>query len=245
MHTSRNTSRNRYFLLRAFFFCGLFFALAGAGMAQEKSSGTLDAVLAQMDAAAKNFHSAQADFQWDQYERVVDNTDTQKGTVYFLRSGDATQMAAQVKQFNGQPDAKDIVYKKGVLQFYQPAIDQMTVLHAGNKKQRFESFLTLGFGGGGSDLEKNWTITDQGTETIDGIKTVKLDLVGKQASVRNMFPHVTIWVDPARAISLKQQFFEPSGDIRTAFYRNIRYNRKIASSVFRIKTTAKTTTVEK
>ena len=91
-------------------------------MAQEKSSGTLDAVLAQMDAAAKNFHSAQADFQWDQYERVVDNTDTQKGTVYFLRSGDATQMAAQVKQFNGQPDAKDIVYKKEYSSFISPPL---------------------------------------------------------------------------------------------------------------------------
>lgn len=232
-------------------FCGLLLCSVPAIYAQHKPAKTtgnikaLDAVLAQMDTAAKGFHSAQADFQWDQYERVVDNTDTQKGTIWFVRGDDSTQMAAQVKQFNGQPDAKDIVYKAGVLQFYQPSIDQMTVLHAGTNQQRFESFLTLGFGGSGSDLKKNWTITDQGTETIDGVKTAKLDLVGKQASVRSMFDHITIWIDPARAISLKQQFFEPSGDTRTAFYRNIRYNSKVASAVFRIKTTSKTSTVNK
>ena len=213
--------------------------------AQQKPNAALHSVLAQMDAAAQNFRSAQADFQWDQYERVVDNTDTQTGTIDFLRSGETTEMAAHVKQFNGQPDAKEVVYKDGVLEFYQPAIDQMTVLHAGKNQQRFESFLTLGFGGSGSALEKSWEISDQGKEVIDGVQTVKLDLVGKQASVRSMFTHITVWIDPARAISLKQQFFEPSGDVRTAFYRNIRYNKRVAASVFRIKTGAKTNIVQK
>ena len=240
-----HATRKHNFSLRAFLLCALVSVFTSVAMAQAKSTGALDSVLAQMDTAAQGFHSAQADFQWDQFELVVQNTDTQTGTISFLRNGGTTQMAAQVKQLNGQPDAKDIVYKAGVLQFYQPSIDQVTVLHAGNNQQKFESFLTLGFGGSGSDLKKNWTITDQGTELIDGTKTVKLDLVGKQASVRNMFSHVTIWIDPTRAISLKQQFFEPSGDFRTAFYRNIRYNRKVSSAVFRIKTTAKTTTVEK
>jgi outer membrane lipoprotein-sorting protein len=218
---------------------------APAGAITGRPAGPLGQVLEQMDAAAENFHSAQAEFQWDQYERVVENTDTQKGAIYFLRSGSTTEMAARVKQFNGQPDAKDVVYKDGVLQFYQPKIEQMTIFHAGRNQQQFESFLTLGFGGSGSDLGKNWEITYQGAETIDGVKTAKLDLVGKQASVRNMFTHVTIWVDPARAISLKQQFFEASGDVRTAFYRNIRYNQKVPVSVFRIKTTSKTTVVQK
>lgn len=251
MKTHANFSCQRFSPRSLLLICGIFFSLTAAALAQQKSSKApdsskaLDAVLSQMDAAAKNFHSAQADFQWDQYELVVDNTDIQKGTISFLRSGDSTEMAAQVRQFNGQPDAKDIVYKNGVLQFYQPSIEQMTVLHAGNNQQRFESFLTLGFGGSGSDLKKNWEITDQGTELIDGIKTVKLDLVGKQASVRSMFQHILIWIDPTRAISLKQKFFEPSGDTRTAYYRNIRYNGKISPSVFRIKTSSKTTTVNK
>lgn len=209
------------------------------------ANGDLNKVLAQMDVAAAKFRSAQADFQWDQFERVVSSTDTQKGTIYFLRSGQATQMAALIKELNGQPSLKTIVYKDGVLKFFQPEINQVTVFHAGKNQGQYESFLTLGFGGSGSDLKKNWDITDQGAETIDGVPTVKLDLVGKQASVRNTFEHVTIWVDPTRAISLKQEFFEPSGDTRTSYFRNIQYNQKISSSVFKIKTNSKTQVVQK
>lgn len=205
----------------------------------------LDKVLAQMDAAAAKFHSAQADFQWDQFERVVSSTDTQTGTIYFVRTGTATKMAADIEKVDGQPSKKSIVFSDGVLKFYQPQIDQMMVIRAGQKQGQYESYLTLGFGGSGSDLKKSWDINYQGMETIDGVPTAKLDLVSKSESVRDKFPHVTIWVDPARAISLKQILFEPSGDSRTAYYRNIAYNKIVSPSVFKIKTDSKTQVIEK
>jgi outer membrane lipoprotein-sorting protein len=227
---------------------GFLAALAvGTGLAQAKSSSNaqLDKVLAQMDAASAKFHSARANFQWDQFERVVSSTDTQGGTIYFERTGTATRMAADIETADGQPSKKFLVFSDGVLHFYQPQINQMTVFHAGNKQQQYESYLTLGFGGSGSDLKKSWTITYQGMEAIDGVQTAKLDLVSKSDSVRNNFSHVTVWVDPTRAISLKQILFEPSGDSRTAYYRQIEYNRKIPSSVFKIKTDSKTQVIQK
>jgi hypothetical protein len=72
------------------------------------------------------------------------------------------------------------------------------------------------------------------------IETRKLDLVSKDPSVRNTFTHITIWVDPTRAISLKQQFFTPSGDYRTAIYTNIRYNQPVDAKPYAIKTNGKT-----
>jgi outer membrane lipoprotein-sorting protein len=221
------------------------FLCAGFAQAQPSSNPQLDKVLAQMDAASAKFQSAQANFQWDQFERVVSSTDTQTGVVYFQRTGGETRMAADIEKADGQPAKKYLVYSGGVLQFYQPQIDQMTVFHAGNKQGQYESYLTLGFGGSGSDLKKNWDITFQGMETIDGVQTAKLDLVSKSQSVRSNFSHVTIWVDPARSISLKQVLFEPSGDSRTAYYRNIEYNKKISPSVFKIKTTSKTQVIQK
>jgi outer membrane lipoprotein-sorting protein len=221
------------------------FVGAGIVMAQAPSNADLDKVLAQMDAAAAKFRSAQANFQWDQFERVVSSTDTQTGVIYFLRSGANTRMAADIQTYDGQPAKKIIVFKDGVLQFYQPQIDQMTVIHAGNKQDQFESYLALGFGGSGSDLKKSWEITYQGMEAVDGVQTAKLDLVSKVASDRNNVSHITIWVDPTRAISLKQIMFEPSGDSRTAYYRSIQYNKKISSSVFKIKTDPKTQVIQK
>jgi outer membrane lipoprotein-sorting protein len=221
------------------------FVCGGLARAQSLSDAALNKVLAEMDAASAKFHSAQANFQWDQFERVVSSTDTQAGVIYFLRSGANTQMAVDVETADGQPSKKYIVFSDGVLKFFQPEIDQLTVIHAGNKQDQYESYLTLGFGGSGTDLRKSWNINYQGVETIDGVQTAKLDLVSKSASVQNNFSHVTIWVDPTRAISLKQILFEPSGDTRTAYYRDIQYNKKLSSSVFKIKTDSKTQVVQK
>ncbi len=224
----------------------LVFGASVCGMAQAQASNAdMDKVLSQMDAAAARFHSAQAEFQWDQFERVVSSTDTQTGTIYFVRSGAATKMAADIETADGQPSKKYIVFSDGVLNFYQPQIDQMTVIRAGKKQGAYENYLTLGFGGSGSDLKKSWNISYQGMEKIDGVPTAKLDLVGKTDSVRDKFSHITIWVDPSRAISLKQILFEPSGDSRTAYYRNIGYNKSVPASVFKIKTDSKTQVIER
>ncbi|MEO6829217.1 MAG: outer-membrane lipoprotein carrier protein LolA [Acidobacteriaceae bacterium] len=213
--------------------------------AQTGTNAELDKVLTQMDAASAKFRSAQANFQWDQFERVVSSTSTQAGVIYFERTGNSTRMAADIETADGQPAKKYLVFRDGVLKFFQSQIDQLTVFHAGNKQGQYESYLTLGFGGSGSDLKKSWDVTYQGMEAIDGVQTAKLDLVSKSEGVRNNFSHVTIWVDPTRAISLKQVLFEPSGDTRTSYFRNIQYNKKVPASVFKIKTDTKTQVIQK
>ena len=157
----------------------------------------------------------------------------------------STRTAAYFKQENGKDARKTMVYDNGEVNFYQPEIKQMTIMRAGANKGQWESFLTLGFGGSGADLEANWNVTLQGTETIDGVSVAKLDLVPKQQKVLDMFSHVTIWVDPTRGVSLKQIFYQPSGDNRTATYKNIRYNQPIKGDVFRIDAPPGTTKVVK
>lgn len=211
-----------------------------AAYAAPAGDPALDKVLQQMDAAAAKFQSAKADFKWDQFTVVVQETDTQTGVIYFKRVGDTTDVAASINDQSGSGVAKILVYKNGNLQLYQPKIDDLKVYPAGKNSGQYESFLALGFGGRGSDLQKNWTVTLQGMEPIhDGsqtVQTARLDLVPKQKSVSDMFTHILMWVDPVRGISLKQKSFEPSGDTRTAFYTNIRYNEpsSVPNSVFTI-----------
>jgi len=193
-------------------------------------------IVQQMDAAAAKFQSATADLRWDNYERVVRETTTQTGIIYFQKKGNATEMGAVIQK----PAKKVLAYSAGVLKMYEPNIDQLTLLSAGKNQSQYESFLTLGFGGSGTDLEKQWVITPQGTETIDGVQTTKLDLVSKQEGVKNMFTHVIIWIDLARGVSLKQQFFTPSNDQKISFYTNIKVNGKVDTKPFEIKTTSKT-----
>jgi outer membrane lipoprotein-sorting protein len=229
----------------ALFCLGLMGLATGQSWAQTAASGDLQKVISQLNIAAEKFVSAQADFVWDQYQVVVQDHDVQAGTIYFERKKGATRTAAYFKQENGKDARKTMVYDNGEVNFYQPEIKQLTIMRAGANKGQWESFLTLGFGGSGSDLEANWNVTLQGTETLDGVSVAKLDLVPKGQKVLDMFSHVTIWVDPARGVSLKQIFYEPSGDNRTATYQNIRYNQPIKGDVFHIDVAPGTTRVIK
>jgi outer membrane lipoprotein-sorting protein len=140
-----------------------------------------------------------------------------------------------------QPSIKFIEFRNGMLRLYEPGTNHLTIIDATKSKAQLESFLTLGFGGSGKDLAKAWTISDLGDETIDGVQTAKLDLVPKDPAVRNNCTHMTIWVDPVRGISLKQSFYMPSEDYRTAVYVDIKYNQKVDEKQYQIKTDSKTT----
>ena len=231
----------------ALLYLGLVVSLPlGAQTASPAGSADLEKVISQLNAAAAKFESAEADFTWDQFQAVVQDHDLQTGTIYYERKkGGSTRVAAYLKQDNGKPAPKTVVFDGGDANFYEPGIKQLTVIRAGANRNQWESFLTLGFGGSGSDLKVNWKVSLLGTENMDGVQVAKLDLVPVQQSVANMFTHVTIWVDPAKGLSHKQIFYQPSGDLRTATYTNIRYNSPIAADVFQLKLPPGTTRVVK
>jgi outer membrane lipoprotein-sorting protein len=202
----------------------------------QSNSGGLEHVLAQMDSAAKNFRSTEANFVWDQYQKVVDEHDTQKGKIYFRRQDGETQMAADISE----PDKKYILYSGGKVQVYQPKIDQVTEYNPGKNRSDLESFLVLGFGGSGQDLLKSYDVKYQGSEMMNGTQAAKLELTPKSAKLRNNISSIVLWIDPARGVSVQQQFFEPGGDYRLAKYSEIQLNQKLPDSVFKLKTTGKT-----
>jgi hypothetical protein len=123
------------------------------------------------------------------------------------------------------PGAQIVEYKAGKIRRYQIGLKCVENYNA--SPSSVESFLTLGFGGSGKDLKKAWNIAEPVAEKIGDVSVEKLDLVPKDANVKSNFTHVTLWIDPTRAISLKQEFFTPSGDTQTAIYTNIKLNQPI------------------
>src|ERR1039457_4632015 len=201
---------------------------------------SLEAALNAMDQAADNFRTAQCDFVWDQYQKVVDDHDFQKGTMYFRRQGNDVQMAADITS----PDKKYVLFTGSMVSLYQPAIDQVTEYNPGKNKTDFESFLALGFGGRGHDLEKSFEVNYAGTEQVQGVSAAKLELTPRSQRVKSMFQTITLWIDPARGVSVQQRFSEPSGDYRVAKYSNIEINHKISGDVFKLKTTSHTKVIK-
>lgn len=218
-------------------------ALALAPLMASAQSPQLKSVLDQMNAASARFKNVQADVKYDNYTRVVNDHDFSTGSMYVERSGGTQRMGAVA--YNVGADGKASAQPYNIINFDgktlrvynpNPGENQVQIFDAGANKAKYDSFLNLGFGGSGQDLAQSWNITDQGSETIDGVKTEKLDLVSKDPSVNNTFTHVTIWIDPARAVSLKQTFYAPNGDNRTATYSNIRLNGRINDKPYNIPT---------
>jgi len=197
------------------------------GSAAQAKPDRLKSVLAAMDEGSKTFKSAEASIQKQQFEKIVNDTTTESGTVYFQRIGGAIQMGAKFDP----PNAQTFEYKNGTLTIYTVGTNQLKTYSAGKNQALAQTILALGFGGSGRDLAANWEINDMGPEQMsDGGKTVtveKLDLRSKDETVRNSYTHITIWVDLARDISLKQVGFTPSGDTDTTIYSNIRLNQPI------------------
>jgi outer membrane lipoprotein-sorting protein len=210
--------------------------LAMSLLLQPQEAPSLDRVLKKMDATASGFRSAQADFEWDLYQKVVDDIDVQRGTVYYRRAGNEIEMMAEIKE----PDAKFVLYKEGKLQVYQPKIEQVMQFSAGSNRSEMESYLVLGFGGSGQDLTKTYDVTYLGEENIANIATAKLQLIPKSEKVRNYFSKAFLWIDLSRGISVQQQFMQGQGDYRLAKYSAVRVPAKMGNDVFQLKTTKKT-----
>jgi outer membrane lipoprotein-sorting protein len=205
--------------------------------AQQQSPDELQRVLHQMDQTAADFRTTQAAFVWDQYQKVVDEHDLQKGMVYFRRVGNEIQMAAEITN----PEApKSVLFTDSKVEVYQPKIDQVTRYNTGKDRATVEGFLVLGFGGSGKDMLKSFDVKYIGAENVGGLETAKLELVPKSPKGRNMFDHIWLWVDASKGVSVQQQLFEPSGDYRLAKYSDIQLNQKIPESAFKLKTTGKT-----
>ena len=203
-------------------------------------SPELDEVLAKMDKAAQSFKSVQADFEWDQYTKVVDQTDVQKGQLYLQRHDADIEAGVIITS----PATKQVVFRDGRVRMYEPNIEQITEREVGANKADVESFMRLGFGERGHDLLKSYQVKMDGWETIDGVKTAKLELEGNaSSSIRNMFSRIIWWIDPDHDVSLRQQLFQPSGDYRLARYSHIKLNAKPSQDFFKINSTSKTKTV--
>jgi len=179
---------------------------------QDKSA-TLEQVLTLLDQKSASFKSLQADFEWDQYQKVVDEHDIQRGVMYFRRVGNNVDVAADIQV----PEHKKLLFTGKDVQVYSYRTHQ-TATYPSKNRDEIESFLALGFGGRGHDLQKNFELRYAGAETIDGRPTYKLELTPKSQKIQGMFRLVILWIDQQTGMSLQQKAMEGQYDYRLAKY---------------------------
>ncbi len=206
------------------------------------AAGDLNSTLQKLDAAAARFHSAAADFVYENVQtEPVPDTEVQKGVVYYRRQGSNFQMGLHINQVNGRPVPKVVVCcQDGAIKLYEKLINQVTTL---SKFSQYKSWIMLGFGASGKELAEKWNMTDDGPEVVNGVTTEKLEMAPKDPTIRRNLQKVTIWIDLKTGVSLKQVFDEGQGQTRTAKYTNVRINHSLPHDAFTFKTDSRTTYV--
>jgi outer membrane lipoprotein-sorting protein len=203
----------------------MFLLLASVGYAQ--GPYTLDQVFAKMDEVARTFRSSQADLERTHVTILVNETDVASGKFYYARSG----KEPRVKMELTKPSQQYALVDKGRIQIYTPSLKQVQVASLGDHKDTLEMFMALAFGQSSAELKKNFAVSLAGEETIDGQKTVALNLKPKASGIKS----VQMWMDPKKWVAVQLKVTENGGDYFVLKYSNIKLNTNIPESVFDLK----------
>jgi outer membrane lipoprotein-sorting protein len=204
----------------------IFFSTAGISVSQQPNL-TLENVIKQMDAQAAEFHSLTADLERTKVTVVVNDKSTESGRILVRRDD---KMRIELTQ----PDERTILRDGDNFYIYNPKIRRVEEYNLGKKKSVVDQFLLLGFGTSGKSLTESYTMTLKGEETLDGKKTVLLELVPKTDEVKQQLSKIQLWLDESTWLPVQQQFFETgSGDYFIIRYKNMVRNMKISDVEFK------------
>jgi outer membrane lipoprotein-sorting protein len=192
----------------------------------------LQSVLAEMNAKAAGFKSANADFEWSTYTGLLEQgkKDTQTGRIFFRRGANEVYVAVHQIRPASRQMVYQVAYRDGKLSAFDSKVDQPNEQTINKNKVDPDALMALGFGGRGDDLVKDFDVKMTGWETLDKVRTAKLELAPRDAELKSAFRRINLWIDPARNVALQQQwFFEPSGNYKLAHYTNINLNDDLQS----------------
>ncbi len=221
--------------------------LAAATVASAQSAGSaMQQVMARLDATSAKFHTAEADVTWDNVQtQPIFDKDTQAGTIVVERRKGQVSIALHLKTLDGKPVPKEMVYDGGEFKLYEPMLKQMTVFHTAGKEAQIESFLALGFGGSSAEMQRDWTVSYGGAETIGGVPTQKLELLPRTAAAKQNVSKVVLWIDMQNGIAIRQQSFDPSGNYRLVNYQLRHLNSGLPANAFAVKMASGTRVIQR
>jgi outer membrane lipoprotein-sorting protein len=207
----------------------LLLALPFCAHTQEKNAGELQRTFKQMDEAGKTFRSFSARFSQKKYTAILQEFDTpETGEFLYLRAKDGSAM---MRQDATNPGRKILTVKGTQAIFYQPDIAQAQIVNLGSHKNLAE-YLAIGIGQSPAKLEKDFEISYQGTESVDGVPCSVLSLKPRSPAVASHFSLITLWIKKSNGILVQNKFQEPSGDYTLLTFSDEKLNVPLSDSKF-------------
>lgn len=168
-----------------------------ATAAENELGWTLDSALRQVDRQAQDFDTLLADVTAVTRDANGRRVRSLSGRVYMDNKGDMRVNVAE-------PDETVLLVTRNDVYEYDPARALVERYSIAKHPNRMEPYTRLGFASTGRDLKDDYLVTMLGEETLRGERTLMLELTPKSDSMRQVVGKVTLWIDEASWMPVRQ-----------------------------------------
>lgn len=208
------------------------FMLMGALAAAGAQADNLQQTFAKMDAAAVSFKGLTADVKKTAYTAVIQEESTDIGTMAVKRSKPHEFRAlVDIKQ----PDPKQVGFSDHTLLIYFPKTKTVQVAQLDKRGSTLvDQLLLLGFGSTSAEIRSAYTVKPGGPETINGGKTVRLELTPKSPEKLPGVIRIDLWISDSTGLAVQQKFYQTGGDYTMATYSNVKLPANLPDSAVKL-----------
>lgn len=173
-----------------------------------------------MDKGAAGFRGITAKLRQVSHTAIINDTTEESGTITLYRP--KPKDLRMLVEFT-KPDVRAVTYANRKAQIYYPKLNVVQEYDLGKQSSLIDQFLLLGFGTPGSDLRKNYQVAYGGSETVNGVKTDRLELTPLAKEALNHIRKIEVWVaDNGQPV--QQKIHQPSKDYRLISYTDLKVN---------------------
>jgi len=190
----------------------------------------LQQVFARIDKTAATFKGFTANMTRTTHHHLLPMDEPpETGTIVVRR---AKPHELQMRLDFAPPEQKRVVLDKTNIEIYNPKTNTIQPVQLGKEnKQIMEQFLLLGFGSTSADLQKGYTVTYGGPETVQGEKTDRIELLPKVEEVKHQVQRIDLWISQASGLAIQQKLFFPGGeDYQVVTYSNMKQRSNISEN---------------
>ncbi len=185
------------------------------------SAGTLDETLARLDKSAANFRGLTASVKVTSYTALVKETTVESGSITILRPKPRdTRMLVQFDQ----PSPRAVSFQNRKIEMYYPKLQVVREYDLGKQGALVDQYLLLGFGTSSADLKKAYSVKAGGEETINGVKTDRLELTPLSSEASRHVRMFEVWISQQDGIVVQQKVNMPSKDFMLFSYIDMKLN---------------------
>jgi outer membrane lipoprotein-sorting protein len=206
----------------------LLLAVTGTAMAQAES---LDAILARMDTAARQFSSLTAHIQQTHFTPVFNESEVSSGMIHMKRA----KSGALVLIEYGGPNARSIAIGPRTVQRYFPKAGVVEVYDTARYTNTIDQHLLLGFGTTAMELKKLYDMKVAGTETLGPVSTTRIELTPKSAETLKLISKIELWIPEGQGNPAQEKITERSRETDLAVYSDTQLNASLPDSEFELK----------